>query len=59
MSKTMSFFAPKAGAVLAGLAAVVAVFASSGGATAATFEECPPPVTTTVTVGPDGNPWHG
>lgn len=49
----------KVGLSLAALGAVVAVFASGGGAFASSFEECPPPVTTTVTVGPDGNPWYG
>jgi hypothetical protein len=54
-----SVFVAKAGLSLAVLGAVVAVFASGGGASAASFDECPPPVTTTVTVGPDGNPWYG
>ncbi|MER5265114.1 hypothetical protein ABTZ99_23865 [Actinosynnema sp. NPDC002837] len=57
MSKNVSFFVTKAGVALAGLCAVVAVFASGSGASASSFDECPPP--TTVTVGPDGNPWHG
>jgi hypothetical protein len=58
MSRITSAFVAKAGLSLAGLCAVVAVaVASSGGASASTFDECPPP--TTVTVGPDGNPWHG
>ena len=57
MSRNASNFVTKAGLALAGLCAVVAVFASSGGASASSFDECPPP--TTVTVGPDGNPWHG
>lgn len=57
MSKITSNFVTKAGVSLAGLCAVVAVFASTSGAAASSFDECPPP--TTVTVGPDGNPWHG
>ncbi|MEV8440671.1 hypothetical protein AB0425_25090 [Actinosynnema sp. NPDC051121] len=59
MSIFRSGFVAKAGFSLAVLGAVVAVFTSGGGASAAPFEECPPPVTTTVTVGPDGNPWYG
>ena len=57
MSRITSNFVTKAGLSLAGLCAVVAVLASGSGASASSFDECPPP--TTVTVGPDGNPWHG
>lgn len=57
MSRIKSTFAAKAGLALAGLCAVAAVALTSGGSAAASFDECPPP--TTVTVGPDGNPWHG
>ena len=57
MFKFTSNFVPRAGLVLAGFCAVVAVFASVGGASAASYEECPPPVT--ITLGPDGNPWYG
>lgn len=56
MSEIMSALVAKAGVSVAGLCAVVAVFAT-GGAADASSGECPPP--TTVTVGPDGNPWHG
>ena len=59
MSKSTSDLVTKAGVSLAVLGAVVAVFASGGGASASSFEECPPVSTTTVTVGPDGNPWYG
>ncbi|WP_153277893.1 hypothetical protein [Saccharothrix syringae] len=57
MFKSMPSFAARVGALLAGSCAIIAVFASGSGAAAASFDECPPPVT--VTVGPDGNPWHG
>ncbi|RKT52829.1 hypothetical protein [Saccharothrix australiensis] len=57
MPEFVSDFAAKCGVVLAGLCAITAVFAPIGGATAASLDGCPPP--TTVTVGPDGNPWHG
>ncbi|MGM1065327.1 hypothetical protein [Saccharothrix sp. Mg75] len=56
MSRITSVLAAKVGLSLAALCVVVAVFAPGSGS-AASFEECPPP--TTVTVGPDGNPWHG
>ncbi|XVS65555.1 hypothetical protein ACQPYE_05705 [Actinosynnema sp. CA-299493] len=59
MSKIVSDLVTKVGLSLAVLGAVVAVFASGGGASASSFDECPPPVTTTLTVGPDGNPWYG
>ncbi|MEU6154003.1 hypothetical protein ABZ816_28815 [Actinosynnema sp. NPDC047251] len=57
MSRTTSTVVSRFGLSLAGLCALVAVFALGGGAAAAPLDECPPP--TTVTVGPDGNPWHG
>ncbi|MEU4741676.1 hypothetical protein AB0G02_14595 [Actinosynnema sp. NPDC023658] len=57
MSKIVSVSVAKFGLSLAGLCAVIAIVSSGSGATAAPLDECPPP--TTVTVGPDGNPWHG
>ena len=57
MSRIAPVFMVKIGLPLSVLCAAVAVFASDSGATAAPFDECPPPAT--VTVGPDGNPWHG
>ncbi|NUT47298.1 MAG: hypothetical protein HOV94_08290 [Saccharothrix sp.] len=57
MSRIASVLVARIGMSLSGLCIAAALSASGGGAAAASIDECPPP--TTVTVGPDGNPWHG